>query len=301
MRPPLLLANPWWARPFEIFSRAIGMPSRNEADPSVLLAIAVPLLFGYMFGDVGQGAVLAVGGALLARRFPLARLFVAGGLSAIVFGVLFGSVFSMQGVIEPRWLEPLHAPLEVLVVPLYGGAVLLTLGLALAALESFWRGEARRWLGTDAGLGMAYLALMWSFVDARALIVAAAAVLWFCIGHGVVAGSMRAALLAPGELVERLLQLLINTLSFARVGAFALAHAGLSAAIVALVHASDHPLVAAAVIVAGNLLIIVLETLVVSIQTTRLVLFEFFTRFLVAEGRVFRPLPTPSALAQEVS
>jgi len=301
MRPPLLLANPWWARPFEIFSRAIGMPSRNEADPSALLAIVVPLLFGYMFGDVGQGAVLALGGALLARRFPIARLFVAGGLSAIVFGFLFGSVFSMRGIIEPLWVEPLEAPLEVLVVPLYGGAVLLTAGLALAALESIWRGEARRWLGTDAGLGVVYLATMWSFIDARALIVAALAALWFCIGHGVVAKSLRAGLMGAGELVERLLQLLINTLSFARVGAFALAHAGLSAAIVALVRASDHPLLVAVVLLAGNALVIVLETLVVSIQTTRLVLFEFFTRFLVAEGRVFRPLPTPSALAQEVS
>ena len=54
-RAPLLLDNPAWARPFEIFSRALGMPSGNEADPSVLLAVAVPLMFGYMFGDVGQG------------------------------------------------------------------------------------------------------------------------------------------------------------------------------------------------------------------------------------------------------
>jgi V/A-type H+-transporting ATPase subunit I len=177
MRPPLLLANPWWARPFEIFSRAIGMPSRNEADPSVLLAFAVPMLFGYMFGDVGQGAVLAVGGALLARRFALARLFVAGGLSAVVFGVLFGSVFSMHGIIEPLWRDPLDAPLDVLVVPLYGGAALLTLGLALAALESFWRGEVRRWLGTEAGHGVAYHALMRSFVDPRAWLVAASAAL----------------------------------------------------------------------------------------------------------------------------
>ncbi len=82
---PLLLANPWWARPFEVFSRAMGMPSRNEADPSALLAIAVPLMFGYMFADVGQGLVIAIGGFFLRKRWPLARLFVAGGLSAAVF------------------------------------------------------------------------------------------------------------------------------------------------------------------------------------------------------------------------
>lgn len=301
MRPPLLLFNPWWARPFEIFSRAIGMPSRNEADPSALLALAVPLMFGYMFGDVGQGAVLAIGGALLAKRYPIARLFVAGGLSAIAFGILFGSVFSMHGVIAPRWIDPLEDPLAILVVPLYGGAALMTLGLALAAFEYRWRGEFAHWLLTDAGLALAYGGLMASFVDGGALIAAAAGALWFCGGHGIAARSWAKGLASAGELVERLLQLGINTLSFSRVGAFALAHAGLSAAIVALVHASGNMAVAALVLVVGNVVVIVLETLVVSIQTTRLVLFEFFTRFLAGEGRAFHPLPTPSALAQEVA
>jgi V/A-type H+-transporting ATPase subunit I len=96
-----------------------------------------------------------------------------------------------------------------------------------------------------------------------------------------------------GELLERGAQVLINTLSFARVGAFALAHAGLSSAIVALMHASDSIVVRGLVLVAGNLVVLVLEALIVSIQTTRLVLFEFFARFLVAEGRIFHPLPTP--------
>ena len=71
-KAPLLLANPWWARPFEIFSRAVGMPSRDEADPSTLLALAVPLMFGYMFGDVGQGLVIAAAGFWLRKRLPLA-------------------------------------------------------------------------------------------------------------------------------------------------------------------------------------------------------------------------------------
>ncbi len=301
MRPPLLLFNPWWARPFEIFSRAIGMPSRNEADPSALLALAVPLMFGYMFGDVGQGVVLAIGGAFLAKRYPIARLFVAGGLSAIAFGILFGSVFSMHGVIAPRWIDPLADPLTILVVPLYGGAALMTLGLALSAFEYQWRGEFAHWLLTDAGLVVAYGGLMASFIDSGALIVAAVGAAWFCCGHGFESRSLAAGLASAGELVERLLQIGINTLSFSRVGAFALAHAGLSAAIVALVHAAGHPAVAVLVLIVGNVVVIVLETLVVSIQTTRLVLFEFFTRFLAGEGRAFHPLPTPSALAQEVA
>ena len=92
------------------------------------------------------------------------------------------------------------------------------------------------------------------------------------------------------------MQLLVNTVSFARVGAFALAHAGLSVAVVGMAETA-----AAAgfwiVILAGNVLILALEGLVVGIQTTRLMLFEFFIRFLDGGGREFSPLPPPAELA----
>jgi V/A-type H+-transporting ATPase subunit I len=298
-KPPLLLANPAWARPFEIFSRALGMPSRNEADPSVLLALAVPLLFGYMFGDVGQGLVIAAAGFAVRKRFPIARLFIAGGLAAAAFGLLFGSVFSMHGILPALWIEPLADPLAILLVPLAGGAALLTVGLALNALEAWWRRDFTAWITTDAGYVAAYLGLLAGFFDARGFVVAGAGALVFCIGHAWRARTLAGALTAVAALIERLLQILINTLSFARVGAFALAHAGLSSAIVALMDAGGNIVAKALVLVIGNVIVLVLETMVVSIQTTRLVLFEFFTRFLTAEGRVFHPLPAPPSTSQE--
>ena len=121
----------------------------------------------------------------------------------------------------------------------------------------------------------------------------------FLAGHAIHAG--KASALGPGlgELLERTLQLFINTLSFARVGAFALAHAGLASAVVALAMQSDHFAVRVLVFVLGNALMISLEAMVVSIQTTRLVLFEFFTRFMQGQGRAFRPLPAPPFVYQE--
>jgi V/A-type H+-transporting ATPase subunit I len=289
---PLLLANPWWARPFELFSRALGMPSRNEADPSALLAIAVPLMFGYMFADVGQGLVIAVAGFALRKRWPLAQLFIAGGISAAMFGVLFGSVFSLHAF-HPLWLAPLDEPLTVLLVPLLGGGMLMTIGLLLFGVEAHWRGDLVGWLTSDVGFIAVYLGLLGAFFNSVGFAVAAAGAAVYCAGHGWRARRPAAILTALAELVERTLQILINTLSFARVGAFALAHAGLSSAIVALMHASASTVTQVVVLVVGNAVVIVLEGLVVSIQTTRLVLFEFFTRFLTAEGRVFRPLPAP--------
>jgi V/A-type H+-transporting ATPase subunit I len=295
LKAPLLFANPWWARPFEVFARALGMPARDEIDPSALLALVVPLMFGYMFGDVGQGLVIAAAGFLLRRRYAIARLFVAGGLAAVAFGFLFGSVFSLHAI-PALWTTPLARPLEVLLVPIGFGALFLAVGLALAGVEAWWRDSLPHWLATEAPLLLVYLGLLAGLAHRGGYALAALGAIAFCAGHGGVERRVGAALAAIAELVERTLQLAINTLSFARVGAFALAHAGLSSAIVALMDASESGVVRALVLVGGNAIVIVLETLVVSIQTTRLVLFEFFTRFLAAGGRAFRPLPLPPAV-----
>ena len=98
---------------------------------------------------------------------------------------------------------------------------------------------------------------------------------------------------ALGKLLEDGVRLLVNTVSFMRVGAFALAHAGLSSALVLLSESSSSVLGSILIILFGNALIIVLEGLIVSIQTTRLVLFEFFVRFFQGAGRPFRPLIPP--------
>jgi V/A-type H+-transporting ATPase subunit I len=113
------------------------------------------------------------------------------------------------------------------------------------------------------------------------------------------AGMRRPAALAAelAETLHGLLQLLVNTVSFMRVGAFALAHAGLSAAVFMLAQIPESAAARVLVWVAGNGLVIGLEGLVVSVQTTRLILFEFFRRFLHGGGRPFRPLTLPPELA----
>lgn len=284
---PLVLRNPAWIRPFELFARALGVPGRNEVDPSPLLALIVPLLFGYMFADVGQGLVLVIAGWLLGRRMPVLRVLVAGGLAAMVFGVLFGSVFSREDWIPALWRHPLSAPLLVLAIPIGFGVVLLMLGLALTGVQAYWRGTAAHWWRGEAGMLLIYAAAIAGGFWSPGWWLAGVGVLWYLVGAG---------WRASGELLEQVFQLAVNTLSFTRVGAFALAHAGLSSAIVVLAHAAEHPLAALAIMLIGNMLVLILEALVVSIQTTRLILFEFFIRFLKADGRPFRPLPRPPQL-----
>jgi len=248
---------------------------------------------------VGQGLVVAAVGFAIRRRTPVGRLLVAGGLSAIAFGFVFGSAFSIHGLVPPLWTDPLANPVAVLAVPIVAGAAFLAIGLLLHALGSYWRGEWARLLGEDLGLAAIYLGLGLGFAAPSARWLAVAGAIAFVAGHAIHAGRASAALAGVGELTERVLQLAINTLSFARVGAFALAHAGLSSAVSALAAQAEGIAAKVAIFVAGNALVIALEAMVVSIQATRLVLFEFFARFLTGAGRPFRPLPPPPSSVQE--
>lgn len=299
VEPPLLLHHGGWVRPFEVFVRALGMPGRFEIDPSLILAGVVPLMFGYMFGDVGHGAVLLALGLLLRRRYELAAILVPCGASAMLFGVLFGSIFSQEHVFPALWVDPLSAPLQILAVPLGGGVVLLALGIVLNGIEARWRGGVGiGWLA-EAGFLLAYLGIVAGMLDARGFYLVPVGLLLYLLVHALPPGRRAAATLgALGHLIETGFQILINTLSFLRVGAFALAHAGLSSAVVALSHTAGGLFGEWAVLIVGNVLILAIEGLVVSIQTTRLVLFEFFVRFLSGTGRSFAPLPYPPSVVE---
>jgi len=290
---PSVLTQPRWLAPFDVFTRAVGVPTVTEADPTTWVALMVPLLFGYMCGDVGHGAVIALIGLLLRRRTRLWPLLVVCGIAAMGFGAIFGDVFGYGHIIEPLWVHPLDAPLQVLAAPLLFGALVLTLGLLLHLVQSCWRGQGRSEGVADAAQLLIYWGALLAVVDPRALWLMPAGAL-LCLGNRLwVQRDPRVLVAGLGHLLEATFSLLLNTLSFARVGAFALAHAALETTVVTI--AADVPGTAATVliVVLGNLFVIVLEGLVVSIQTSRLVMFEFFVRFFEGGGRRFEPAASP--------
>jgi V/A-type H+-transporting ATPase subunit I len=294
---PVVMRNPRWVQPFEWFARTLGTPAAEEADPSLLLVVLVPLLFGYMFGDVGQGLVLFLAGLVLQRRWPVLQILVANGLASMLFGFVFGSLFGREDLIPALWLHPIEQPLAVLWVPLVGGVAVIVLGLFLDALAQLWQGRLGAWLQVEAAIVVLYLALLVSPAFAPGLSVAAGALVWYFAGSLRRAGavSWQSLLGAAGTLLESTLQLLVNTLSFVRVGAFALAHAGLCLAFNTLAAATGSAVAGLVILLLGNVVVIMLEGLVVTIQTTRLILFEFFIRFLRGRGRMFRPLAVPAS------
>jgi V/A-type H+-transporting ATPase subunit I len=295
-KPPVRMLLPGWAKPFALFVEMLGAPDRNEVDPAALLPFMVSLLFGYMFPDVGHGLSLTLICLLLYRRWPEGRFLIPCGVSAALFGVVFGEVFGMEGIIDPLWIHPLDDPLLMFIPPLIFGIALMQLGLIFNGIEAYWRGELNLWMLRDAAVLLLYSSTLIAIWYPPSLWLTMLALIWYLVGQQwmVTQRRFRELLLSLALLLQGVFELLMNTISFVRVGAFALAHASLTTAILQIGEGIDNPVGYGLFMLIGHLAIIAVEGLVVFVQTTRLVLFEFFTRFLKAEGRIFRPLSLAS-------
>ena len=292
LKPPVELNSAGWSKPFRFFVDLMGSPGQHEIDPAPLVAILVPFLFGFMFPDVGHGLVLALAGWVLGKHYPAARILIACGLAATGFGFLFGEIFGLHGLIPSPFGHSLDNAVTILVITLLLGVAIILLGQLFSGIQAWWRADFRTWLLESAPILLLYATAFIGIIFPLAWYLSAAAIAWYLAGSIILCREGKWGCFGRqlGNLVESSFQLAVATLSFVRVGAFALAHATFAVVIGELLALVDSPLGTALVFTLGHLVVIVLEGLVVMVQTTRLVLFEFFTRFLRFEGRVYKPL-----------
>jgi V/A-type H+/Na+-transporting ATPase subunit I len=310
-------------RPFESLVTTFARPRYGEIDPTWLIAITFPLLYGAMFGDLGQGLVLAaLGGLILSKKVRalnsfgwLGGLILVCGLVASVFGVLYGSFFGFENVIPAIWMRPIDNIMTILVIAIVGGVILLSIGFLIGIYNAF---VARHWGELFFGHnGIAGLLLYWSLIGLAGglfiknlpipstvfvvLAIITGVILTFSdILQRLVAGIRPLVEESIGtyaiqlffEMFETLIGYLSNSLSYVRVGAFAVAHAGLSQAffILARLAGPTGSIGYWIVLIIGNIFIIGFEGLIVGIQTMRLSYYEFFSKFFTGGGRTYEPL-----------
>lgn len=324
---PTQLRNPRFLRAIEGLVKTYGIPGYHELDPTVLVAITFVTMFGIMFGDLGHGLVLSLlGGVLalgmirpLAKQSDLGYIFLACGLSSSLFGVLYGSLFGMENVIPHLWLSPMHDILSLLAASIVLGVIILNIGF-LCRIRSALLQNALLDAIFDKN-GLAGFALYWClggivlFVatgkNIPGVLVIAALLLMISLflaepltnwikGHRpIIHGSIPELLVqAFFELFEALIGYISNTLSYVRLGAFAVAHAGLSMVVFILADMlGGNPSLAFVrplVIVFGNIAIIGFEGLIVGIQTLRLEYYELFGKFYYGGGIPYQPLTLPN-------
>lgn len=299
---PSLVRYPAWLMPFVPLVKSYGLPRYGEFDPTLPFAFTYLLLFGAMFGDIGHGAVIMVLAAAFYRRLgKLAWIGMAAGAVSMLFGLLYGSIFGYEDLIEPVWLSPLHNPTQVLVVALAFGVGFITLTLLANAYNRFAAGHAAEALFDSAGLAglVFYLGAVGGMASlAGAADLAAPAGLLALAGIGIVAvfkwvetrASLGERLLVTAiETLETGINLFANTLSFMRVAAFSLNHVALALAVFTIANGLDtagHWITVGL----GNVVIIVLEGGIVAIQALRLMYYEGFSRFFSGSGTEFVPL-----------
>jgi len=298
--------------------RTYGTVAYRDLDPTPLAGVAYALMFGMMFGDIGHGLVL-VAGALLVRYGRWRRLaalrpvwpFLAGaGLASIAAGALYGEFFGPTGLVPALWLSPTDAPVRLLAAGIGVGAVLLAASYTMGIVNR-WR-EGGPGLALYAASGIAGAALFLGLgvlaggiylsvptVVGLGAALAASGVALATIGFYLAAGGGGTGVVqAAVELVDTVVRVGTNLVSFARLAAFGLTHAALGAlvwaGVVALGGAGWLGVLAAAVVfLAGNALTFALEGLVAAVQALRLEFYEMFSRIFAAEGRPYVPWHIP--------
>lgn len=322
-RPPTKLKNPKLFKPFEMFIDMYGLPAYNEIDPTILIGITYSILFGFMFGDVGQGLCLLLGGFLLfkTKKMSLAAIISCCGFFSTIFGFLFGSVFGFEDVIEAAWLRPKEAMTQlpfignlntVFIVAIAIGMGIIIMTMILNIINSLRSHDAEKaYFDTNGVAGLVFygsiVITVVLYMTQNPLPATIVLVIMFAVPLLVVflkepltAIVEKKAEIMPKEkgmffvqgffeMFEVLLSYFSNTLSFVRVGAFAVSHAAMMEVVLMLAGAEAGGSPNWLVVILGNLFVCGMEGLIVGIQVLRLEYYELFSRFYRGTGRAFKP------------
>jgi V/A-type H+-transporting ATPase subunit I len=313
VEPPTLLTDVPAARPFRPLVETYGQLRYADIDPTPFAAVAFVVMFGMMFADVGHGLLLAFLGLLLRRartgRFAgFSHLWpfpVAAGFTAACFGLLYGEAFGPTGLVPTLWLDPVEEPVPLIAAATAVGAVLLSLSYGIGTINRWREGGGFSALLAPSGiagflvflgLGLAAGGWYWSSVPlavAGGLITSGGIVL-LGAGFKLEAGRGAAAVTqATVEVIDAVVRVVANVISFVRLAAFGLMHAALAAVVFdaasALWGSPAGSALAVVVFVVGSVLTFSLEVLVAGIQALRLEYYELFSRIFAGEGHRFSP------------
>lgn len=326
--PPVIIKNPPFIRRYEFYVKMYGLPCHNEIDPTAFVAFTYTLFFGIMFGDVGQGFVVALIGAFLwkLKKMEIGRILVPCGIMGMIFGFLYGSVFGFEELLTPvhEKLFGTHGKLievmepESITLIIYGSVAIGIVTIALAMIANIISSLKRRDMesalfGANGISGFVLYVSLVAGLICQMLLGIELMTVPYILGLVVlplILMFMREPLgrLVEGkknwqpqkwgeyfvqsffEIFEICLSYVTNTMSFLRVGAYILVHAGMMLVVFTLAEMVGGAVGYTIILVIGNVIVMALEALLVAIQVLRLDYYEIFSRFYIGEGRPFTPV-----------
>jgi len=321
--PPTLIEHKGILTSFGALTKAIGVPSYSEIDPTPIMVLTFPLIFGFMFGDVGHGLVItiAAAAALYYKRKGIevgetlnyivqgSPLLLLCGISSIIIGMLYGELFGSEEWFDtlfkplllalgkehgPIWFSPYHEPMYLLKICIYIAIIHIISGLALDFINKISEKEYKHaiagpgtwlWLyGGGAYLFITYKSKIFEVIFSPQIIVPYIAV------PLVVMIILRSMTEGPsegfGSTLESFLSSISNTVSYSRILALNMAHT-IFAKLPFNFTAS--PVAFIGSFIAFNMLILTLEALLSIMHTLRLHWVEWFLKFYSGEGYAFKP------------
>ena len=339
---PVKLKHGKFVSSFERMIFSYGSPVYGTIDPTPFVAFFFTLLFGIMFGDLGQGLVFVIVGILLTKHWipffkswhKFGPIFIAIGCSSSIMGLLTGEFFCNEHILEPvgKFLTGLFVGKENAFAPILHmmpsadtvgnmflfflftigvGFVINSVGLIINIINNFILKQYGKAIFGKTGIcgtvffwyvivmvirifafGASIAIYDWIVIGITLLGVFFAEPLERLVeGHKPVFenGLFSALIQGVVELLEVISSYLSNSVSFLRVGAFALAHAVLSYIIFTMSNLIPIFIGKLAVLIIGNAIVIVLEGMIVAIQVIRLQYYEFFSKFFTETGKEFIP------------
>ncbi|MDF2614952.1 MAG: V-type ATPase kDa subunit [Clostridia bacterium] len=318
--PPTLLKNNWFFKPFETIVKLYGLPSYNEIDPTPFLTITFCLMFGIMFGDIGQGLVYFLAGLFMYKKNEIAGgVLTRLGMSSILFGFVYGSIFGIEHIpileeialVQGGPLNPTNI-MPILLAGVIFGVVTLTVCFIIGIINTLRRGDIEEGIFGKNGI-VGYLFFMGLIMTAvtivkiipiPALVPISIMLITLIImifkeplthliegKRPLINGDKTSYYIESGfEGIETILSALSNGISFIRIGAFALNHAGLFLAFLVMSRMTENSILKFFILLIGNLLILTLEGLVVFIQGLRLQYYEMFSKYFKGDGTPYQPI-----------
>lgn len=298
--------------PFRIITNTYGQHSYLHVDPTLISAITFLIMFGLMFGDIGHGIVLLVIASILnifsknKSIHNISVLTAGAGFAATICGILFGSFFGNENLINPLWFSPSQNQNFLLSAGIYLGMGMITIGILLNILQNIWQKNIYQiffaqwgvmalvfyWIlffviyNSYTGNNLSYSIIFIAAILATPLLLITLADILFKVITG--KGEFAEIVFKPLEIS---LGLLTNTISFVRVAAFNMTHVALMMAVYQIAYmTSANPTTQITTIIEGNFFVILLEGLIVTIQALRLQYYEFYSKFFNPNGRPYHPL-----------
>jgi len=319
---PVKLKTNRFTNPFSMFVEMYGLPSYDGFNPTTLVAVTYTILFGIMFGDLGQGLVISILGTILYKKTKnkLCAVISRIGLSSAFFGLVFGSVFGFEHALDPMYRalgfeeKPFEAMDNVNVVlgaAIGIGVVLIIISILINIVTSLKKKEFDSALFGNNGLtGLVfYSAILYGAVSLLLfsknvfspvftvlLIVLPLVVMMFREPLGCMVSGKKFKSEGVGDFIasnffevfEFLLGYVTNTLSFVRIGGFVLSHAAMMSVVMLLseMYQGASPVI----VVLGNIFVIGMEGMLSGIQVLRLEFYEIFSRCYDGDGKPFEPV-----------